>query len=182
MLLCAEQGASQDQLRTQGKLAGVVLGLECTDRDLYRQGLAITPPAAQELGQESRRPPRGLVNFSLIKGATGDRGPAEASAEPVPGPPSSARPPREASCRPGGLRPPSHVRTLLFPYLSPSGLLQACRETTASKGKRWAKGEERKRGPCPLSQGRFPGPGRSESWEEGRLKAQLQSWDWNAKI
>lgn len=45
------------------------------------------------------------------------------------------------------------MRTLLFPYLSPFwASLQACRETAASKGRRWAKGEERKRTMPP-----FPG-------------------------
>ena len=37
--------------------------------------------------------------------------------------------------------------------------------------------ERRGKGPCPLSQGRLPGPGPSEPRKEGRLKAQLQSFN-----
>ena len=138
-----------------GKLVWLGLGPEGTDRSQkigagrYTFGSPGTGAGVTWDHPESWR------TSAWIKGATGDRGPAgglcRARARPgfhhLPGHPV------EASCRPRGLRPPSHVRTLLFPYLSPFwASLQACRETAASKGRRWAKGEERKR-TMPL----FPG-------------------------
>lgn len=70
-----------------GKLAWCGLGPECTDRDPSRQGLAITPPAAQELGQESRETTQRAGELQPVSREPQETGAQlEASAEPVPGP------------------------------------------------------------------------------------------------
>ena len=119
-----------------------------------------------------------------VKGTTGDRGPAgglcrahdRASFNHLPGHPM------EASCWPKGLRPPSHVRTILFLYLSPFwASFQAWRETQLARGG-GEQPERRGKGPCPVSQGTLPGWGMAEPREERRFKAKSVSvltitWD-----
>lgn len=150
------RGVSQDQLRTCGKASVVWSWARMHWQRPQQTGAGHYTSSSPGTGAGvTWDHPEGWRTSAWIKGATGDRGPAgglcRARARPgfhhLPGHPV------EASCRPRGLRPPSHVRTLLFPYLSPFwASLQACRETAASKGRRWAKGEERKRTMPP-----FPG-------------------------
>lgn len=62
----------------------------------------------------------------------------------------------EASCRPKGLRPPSHVRTILFPYLSPFwASFQARREAAASKGEEVSRGGGEEKGHAPFPRAGF---------------------------
>lgn len=120
--------------------------------------------------------PEGQRPSAWVKGTTGDRGPAgglcrahhRASFNHLPGHPT------EASCRPKGLRPPSHVRTILLPYLSFWASFQAWRKTAASQGEEVSRGRGEER-TMPLSQGRLPARGRSEPREKRRCKAKSVS-------
>lgn len=129
------------------------------DRSSSQKGLAILPLESQDQGKESHETTqrdRGLQPGSREPQETGAQ--LDASAEPITGPAfiiCQATPWRPAA-GPKGLRPPSHVRTILFPYLSFWASFQAWRKTAASKGEEVSEGEERKR-TVPLSQGRLPG-------------------------
>ena len=136
--------------RGKGSRCRVVLGPVAWTAS--RKGVAITPPAAWEPGQESQETTQRDGELQPGSWEPQESGvQLEASTEPEPGLALISRQatPPGASCRPKGLRPPSHVRTVPAPYPSPFwASIQEQRETAACKGRR-AEGEERK-GCAPL--------------------------------
>lgn len=161
------RGVSQDQLRTCGKASWCGLGPECTDRDPSRQGWPLHLQQPRNWGRSHVRPPRGLENFSLDQGSHRRQGPAGGLCRcPVPGPlSSSARPPWRPALPARRASPPSHVNTLIpLPLLS---LLQACRETTASKGKSVGQGRGEEKDHAPFPRAGFQDQGRSHGKRGG---------------
>lgn len=126
------------------------------DRRSSQTGLAILPLESQHRGKESHgttQRDRDLQPGSREPQETGAQ--LEASVEPITGPAFiiCQATPRRPAAGPKGLRPPSHVRTILFPYLSFWAAFQAGRKTAASKGEEVSRGRGEEKDCAP-----FPGP------------------------
>lgn len=159
--LVAEQGeCSKTRCGPRGK--GSRCGVAWSGLGAYRHGQKIFAERAGHSTSGIPGPGEGVTrDHPEGQRQRGSREPQEsgaqleASAKPITGPAfiiCQATPQRPAA-GPKGLRPPSHVRTILFPYLSFWASFQAWRKTAARQGEEVSRGRGEEKDCAP-----FPGP------------------------